>query len=272
VSDKDKIKPEGTTEKAPLDAMTAGAEEPATAPTSIVGHPADDHEAPPEEKLDLDAPTALDDGQDGPMLGFAAFVLALVVVLTTVVARITPKDGPLLLENRTQAISATGAVVAVVAAPAAQVAVASLAPIAGTPHVPDSNAPPPPPVAPVAAVPPGNTDVATAGSTSSEPTWQAGEAIFKNPANACSTCHSTDGSKLVGPSLKDKFGSTETLADGSTVTVDEAYIKESLLTPTAKVVQGFAPAMPSQQGKFSEAQTESIILFIRHLAGKDPTP
>jgi mono/diheme cytochrome c family protein len=270
-SDKDKNKPEGT-EKAPLDSMAAGAEEPATSPTSIVAHPSEEHESAPVETFDLDEPTALDDGQDSPMLGFAALVLVFVAVLTVTVAKTTVKDGPLLLENRTEAIAANGAyiqtvAVATVAAP--QVAVAEVS-VPGMPHVPDSNAPPPPPVAPVAAPAPGNTDIATA--TSSEPSWQAGEAIFRNPANACSTCHSTDGSRLVGPSLKDKYGTMETLSDGSTVKIDDDYIKESLKTPTAKVVQGYPPAMPSQDGKFSEAQTQSIILWIRHLAGKDPTP
>ena len=271
-SDKDKNKPEGTTEKAPLDSMAAGAEEPATSPTSIVGHPSEEHESAPVETYDLDEPSALDDGQDSPMMGFAVLMLVFVSVLTVTVAKMTPKDGPLLLENRTQAIAANGAYIPTVAVAtvAPQVAVAAMS-IPGMPHVPDSNAPPPPPVAPVAAPPPGNTDVATAGA-SSEPTWQAGEAIFRNPANACSTCHSTDGSRLVGPSLKDKYGTTEKLADGSTVTIDDAYIKESLINPTAKVVEGFPPAMPSQEGKFSEAQTQSIILWIRHLAGKDPTP
>jgi mono/diheme cytochrome c family protein len=273
VSDKDKNKPEGTTEKAPLDAMAAGAEEPATSPTSIVAHPSDDHEkAPAMEPVDLDAPTALDDGQDSPMMGFAMGVLVLVVVLTTAISQMTPKDGALLLENRTQPIAANGMIVPTVAVVASQVAAAVMAPVPGMPHVPDSNAPPPPPVAPVAAPPPGNTNVATAGSATSEPTWQDGEALFKNPINACATCHSTDGSKLVGPSLKDKYGSTETLADGSTVTVDDAYIKESLLNPMAKVVQGFPPAMPSQEGKLSDAQIESIVLFLRHIAGKDPVP
>jgi mono/diheme cytochrome c family protein len=273
-SDKDKTKPEGTSEKAPLDSMAAGAEEPATSPTSIVAHPSEEHEQNPVEPVDLDAPSTLDDGQDSPMMGFATLVLVFVTVLTVAVARTTTKDGPLLLENRTQAIAVNGAyiptvAVATIAAP--QVAVAAMA-VPGMPHVPDSNAPPPPPVAPVAAPPPGNTDIATASTGSSEPSWQAGEALFKNPVNACATCHSTDGSRLVGPTLKDKYGTTEKLADGSTVTVDDAYIKESLLNPMAKVVEGYAPAMPSQDGKFSDADIQSVILYIRHLAGKDPTP
>jgi cytochrome c551/c552 len=273
VSDKDKNKPVGTSDKAPLDSMAAGAEEPATSPTSIVAHPSDEHEkAPAREPVDLDAPTALDDGQDSPMLGFAALVLVVVIVATTAIAQMTVKDGPLLLENRTQPISANGMILPTVAVVASQVAAASMAPIPGVPHVPDSNAPPAAPVAPAPPPAPANSAVATAGSASSAPSWQDGEAIFKNPVNACATCHSTDGSKLVGPSLKDKYGATETLADGSTVTVDDAYIKESLLDPTAKVVQGYPPAMPSQAGKFSDAQIESVILFLRHIAGKDPAP
>jgi cytochrome c551/c552 len=272
-SDKDKTQPDGTTEKAPLDSMSAGAEEPATSPTSIVAHPSEEHESAPVETVDLDEPSALDDGEDSPMLGFAALVLAFVTVLTITVAKTTSPEAPLLLENRALAIDAKGAyiqTVAVATVVAPQVAMAAMS-VPGMPHVPDSNAPPPPPVAPVAAPPPGNTDVATAGATS-EPSWQTGEAIFRNPANACSTCHSTDGSRLVGPSLKDKYGTTEKLADGSTVTIDDAYIQESLINPTAKVVEGYPPAMPSQAGKFSDAQTQSIILWIRHLAGKDPTP
>jgi cytochrome c oxidase subunit 2 len=144
--------------------------------------------------------------------------------------------------------------------------------IPGMPHVPDSNAPPPPPVAPGRGATARQHRHRHRQRDLQRADWEAGEAIFRNPANACSTCHSTDGSRLVGPSLKDKYGTTEKLADGSTVTIDDAYIKESLINPTAKVVEGFPPAMPSQDGKFSEAQTQSIILWIRHLAGKDPTP
>src|SRR5436190_10632378 len=93
-SDKDKNKPEGT-ENAPLDSMAAGAEEPATSPTSIVGHPSEEHESAPVETFNLDEPSTLDDGQDSPMLGFAALVLVFVAVLTVTVAKMTPKEGPL---------------------------------------------------------------------------------------------------------------------------------------------------------------------------------
>src|SRR5699024_10804357 len=63
--------------------------------------------------------------------------------------------------------------------------------------------------------------------------------------NACQTCHSTDGTKMTGPSWKGVYGSKVSLSDGSTVTADEDYIKESILKPNEKVVQGFDPVMTS---------------------------
>jgi cytochrome c oxidase subunit II len=79
----------------------------------------------------------------------------------------------------------------------------------------------------------------------------------------CNACHSTDGTRLAGPSFKGLFGREEELADGSKVTVDETYIRESILNPTAKVVKGFAPVMPVFQGQLKDRQIESLIAFIK---------
>ena len=68
-----------------------------------------------------------------------------------------------------------------------------------------------------------------------------GQALFAEIT--CNACHSTDGSKLVGPSLQGLFGRTEKLDDGSEVVVDDAYIVESILQPNAKIVEGFTPTM-----------------------------
>ena len=63
----------------------------------------------------------------------------------------------------------------------------------------------------------------------------------------CRSCHSVDGTKIVGPSWTELCDGSEVLADGSTVTVDEEYIRESILNSNAKIVQGFAPGlMPAQ--------------------------
>ena len=81
----------------------------------------------------------------------------------------------------------------------------------------------------------------------------------------CGTCHSLDGTRLIGPSFKGLWGKTETLADGSSVKVDENYIRQSLLEPQAQLVAGYAPAMPTFQGKLSDAKIAGIIAYMKTL-------
>ncbi|MFZ0546210.1 MAG: cytochrome c oxidase subunit II [Candidatus Promineifilaceae bacterium] len=69
----------------------------------------------------------------------------------------------------------------------------------------------------------------------------------------CAACHSTDGSAGVGPTWAGLFGRNEVMSDGSTITIDEAYIQESIYDPNAHVVNGFSPdVMP---GNFEERMT-----------------
>jgi cytochrome c oxidase subunit 2 len=63
--------------------------------------------------------------------------------------------------------------------------------------------------------------------------------------NGCTACHSLDGSERAGPSFKGLYGSKRTLANGTTVVADDAYLLESIETPDAKVVKGFEPTMPA---------------------------
>jgi cytochrome c oxidase subunit 2 len=84
-------------------------------------------------------------------------------------------------------------------------------------------------------------------------------------SKGCVACHSADGSKLVGPSYKGIFGHEVKLADGSTVTVDENYIRESIENPTAKVVEGFAPSMPPYKGLVTEEEITNIVEYIKSL-------
>ncbi len=87
---------------------------------------------------------------------------------------------------------------------------------------------------------------------------EAGAALYKS--KICVTCHSLDGSKIVGPSFKGLYGSTQPTSAGD-VKVDDAYLKESITQPMAKIVTGFPPVMPQQQ--YTEAELESLILFIK---------
>ncbi len=82
----------------------------------------------------------------------------------------------------------------------------------------------------------------------------------------CKGCHSIDGTQVPngGPTWKGVWGKTETMADGSNVTVDENYIRESINTPAAKIVKGFpAGVMPTFQGTLNEQQLAGIIAFIK---------
>lgn len=59
----------------------------------------------------------------------------------------------------------------------------------------------------------------------------------------CGACHSQDGSASLGPGWKGLYGRTEQFADGTSALVDEAYVKESILDPKARLVQGYPPVM-----------------------------
>ena len=82
----------------------------------------------------------------------------------------------------------------------------------------------------------------------------------------CSSCHTLDGNKLVGPSFKDLFGSQRELEDGSTALADEAYLRESILNPMAKVAKGYTPSMPDFANgplKVNEQELVGLIEFIK---------
>lgn len=109
-------------------------------------------------------------------------------------------------------------------------------------------------------------------------TWLAAAGTggsFENPAehgeslvnvNGCVACHSTDGSSVIGPTFKDLWGTNVTLTDGSTVKVDENYIRESILEPQAKIVKGFELIpMTSFKGILDDKEIDSIIEYIKTL-------
>lgn len=88
-----------------------------------------------------------------------------------------------------------------------------------------------------------------------------GKAVFAK--GGCVACHSLEGVKGTGPALNGIFGKEEAMADGSTITVDENYIRESIVNPTAKVVAGFAPVMPPFAGTFSDAELDALVDYIK---------
>ena len=91
-----------------------------------------------------------------------------------------------------------------------------------------------------------------------------GEKLFQQ--YGCISCH-TGTAQARGPSLNGLYGSTVNLSDGRTVKADDAYIKESILTSTAKVVAGYQPIMPVFQGQISEEGVLQLLEYVKSLKG-----
>lgn len=83
-------------------------------------------------------------------------------------------------------------------------------------------------------------------------------------SKGCLGCHSVSGSPGVGPSWLALFGKSETLDDGSTVTVDEAYLRKSILDPNAAVVAGFPALMPPYP--LSDEELAALIAYFQFLS------
>lgn len=103
------------------------------------------------------------------------------------------------------------------------------------------------------------------GSTG--PLSASGEKIFAELG--CVTCHRTDGQGR-GPNLQGVFGKPVLLQDGRTVTADENYIRESILDPGAKIVNGYKPVMPTFQGLVSEEQLNALVAYVKSLSKASP--
>lgn len=99
-------------------------------------------------------------------------------------------------------------------------------------------------------------------SSTVDPLVAEGQALFQ--ANACATCH-MQGSAQIAPSLHGIYGKSQPLADGRTVIVDDAYLRRSILEPQAEIAEGFAPAMPPYEGRFTEAELDALVAYIRSL-------
>ena len=81
---------------------------------------------------------------------------------------------------------------------------------------------------------------------------------------ACATCHQAQGGAL-GPSLAGLFGTRCRCRTAATVVADDAYLRESILNPPAKIVAGYQPVMPTFQGQLDEEQVLQLIAYIKSL-------
>ena len=84
-------------------------------------------------------------------------------------------------------------------------------------------------------------------------------------SKTCVTCHTIDGRASNGPSFLGIYGHEVELKSGERVTVDENYIRESILNPQAKIVAGFQPIMPTFQGVIKDREIDALIAYIKSL-------
>jgi cytochrome c oxidase subunit 2 len=82
---------------------------------------------------------------------------------------------------------------------------------------------------------------------------------------ACITCHGTGK----GPPFVNLYMSRVKLSDGSTVEADDGYLRESILYPSAKIVAGYQPIMPTFKGQLSEEQVLQILAYIKSLGAAE---
>jgi cytochrome c oxidase subunit 2 len=92
---------------------------------------------------------------------------------------------------------------------------------------------------------------------------EGGELLYQR--RGCIQCHSIDGSAKTGPSFRGTFGTQQALASGDMITVDENYIRESIVDPMAKVRAGYKPVMPTYRDQLKDEEIDALIAFIKSL-------
>jgi len=88
----------------------------------------------------------------------------------------------------------------------------------------------------------------------------------------CMACHTTTGHKLVGPTFKDMYGFEFDTVEGTRITVDDAYIRESILDPNVSVIAGYQPVMTPFAGLVTDQEIEAITAWLKTLSSKGGEP
>ncbi len=96
-----------------------------------------------------------------------------------------------------------------------------------------------------------------------------GALVYK--AKGCNTCHSLDGSRIIGPTFSKLFGSEREFADGTKAVADEVYLRNSIYNPNSQIVKTYSPGlMPVFEGQIKEEEMLDVIAYIKTLDGSQP--
>jgi cytochrome c oxidase subunit 2 len=107
------------------------------------------------------------------------------------------------------------------------------------------------------------------GGETEETPIQAGEKLFTQ--FDCANCHES-GRRQRCPTLGGLYGTNVPLANGGMALFDEAYIRESILDPKAKIAAGYPPVMPTFRGQVTEEQMLALIAYIKSLSPNQAVP
>jgi cytochrome c oxidase subunit 2 len=107
------------------------------------------------------------------------------------------------------------------------------------------------------------------GGGGASTTGAVGEQLFQQ--QGCVACHS-GAQGAPGPAVAGLFGEAVELADGQTVIADENYLRESILNPSAKIVKGYQPIMPSYEGRLTDDQVFALVTYIESLGPRGASP
>ncbi len=115
-----------------------------------------------------------------------------------------------------------------------------------------------------------NEWLASGGSKKEPPVSmiEAGQRLYEQ--NACGNCHVAEDNERA-PSLVGLFGKRRTMKDGTEADVDDAYLRESILNPYAKIVKGYTDTMPEYKKQLTEEQVLYLNAYIKSL-GATKTP
>jgi cytochrome c oxidase subunit 2 len=86
----------------------------------------------------------------------------------------------------------------------------------------------------------------------------------------CFACHTASGERHIGPSFAGLYGATVTMTDGRRVIADEGYLTRSMMEPTADVVAGFKPVMPSYFGILTQPEVAALVEYIKSIRDVRP--
>ncbi len=106
----------------------------------------------------------------------------------------------------------------------------------------------------------GEADAAAPGTTMAG----AGAQLFQRLG--CAACH-REGGTGTGPALAGLYGRTVALEGGGAAVADESYLRESIMRPNAKIVKGWAPRMPTYEGRLDEEQLQQLVAYLKTLKG-----